>query len=105
VDKINEEWLDGELNFYFRYKRQLLESLSVGKCLNIGCGSHLIEGATNIDEGLPEIPYPDKSFDTVVCSDVLEHIGNDKKSIRTFSCGEKKNHYHGSGVSMALWEV
>jgi len=81
MDKLNEEWLRGELNFYFRYKRILLESKIEGTCLNVGCGSHLIKGATNIDEGLPLLPYADESFDTVVCSDVLEHIGPHRQAL------------------------
>ncbi len=81
MDKLNQEWLSGKLNFYFRYKRFLLESKVEGACLNVGCGSHLITGATNIDEGLPRLPYADESFDTVVCSDVLEHIGPHRQAL------------------------
>ena len=81
MDRLNEEWLNGKPNFYFRYKRQLIESTIEGSCLNVGCGSHIIANATNIDEGLPKLPYPDNSFDTVVCSDVLEHIGPHKQSV------------------------
>lgn len=81
MDKLNEEWLKGKPNFYFLYKRKLIESLIEGSCLNVGCGSHIIEGATNIDEGLPNLPYGDNSFDTVICSDVLEHIGPHKQSV------------------------
>lgn len=73
LDKLNEKWI-GKPNFYFRYKRVLLESMMEGSCLNVGCGSHIINGATNIDEGLPNLPYPDDSFDTVICSDVIEHL-------------------------------
>ena len=81
MDKLNEDWLNGKPNFYFRYKRQLIESMIEGTCLNVGCGSHIIANVTNIDEGLPKLPYPDNSFDTVVCSDVLEHIGPHKQSV------------------------
>jgi hypothetical protein len=52
-----------------------------GSCLNVGCGSHIIEHAVNIDEGLPELPYEDGSFDTVICSDVLEHIKPHREAI------------------------
>ena len=81
MDKLNEEWLDNQLNFYFRYKRELLESMIEGTCINVGCGSHLIDHALNVDEGLPELLYPDNSFDTVICSDVLEHIGKHKVAL------------------------
>lgn len=81
MDKLNIEWLKGQPNFYFRYKRKLLESIIEGSCLNVGCGSHIINGAVNIDEGLPKLPFRDNSFDTVVCSDVLEHIGSHKQAI------------------------
>ena len=81
MDKLNEKWLKGKPNFYFKYKRQLIESMIEGSCLNVGCGSHIISNATNIDEGLPRLPYPDNSFDTVICSDVLEHIGPHKQSV------------------------
>ena len=75
MDEINAQWLQGKPNFYFRYKRQLLESLIDGKTvLNVGCGSHHILGAVNVDEGLPHLPYADGSFDTVIASDVLEHL-------------------------------
>ena len=90
MDKLNFEWLEGAPNFYFRYKRKLLESMIEGSCLNVGCGSHLIDGATNIDEGLPHLPYPDESFDTVVCSDVLEHIGPHKQSMSELERVAKK---------------
>ncbi|MCX5694999.1 MAG: glycosyltransferase, partial [Candidatus Omnitrophica bacterium] len=81
MDKLNEEWLRHEPNFYFRFKRQYLESMIEGSCLNVGCGSHIIEHATNIDEGLPKLPYADDSFDTVICSDVLEHIGAHRQAM------------------------
>jgi hypothetical protein len=81
MDKLNEQWLHGEPNFYFRFKRELIESLVEGSCINIGCGSHIIPGALNVDEGLPKLPYADASFETVVCSDVLEHIAPYREAI------------------------
>lgn len=81
MDKLNIKWLKGTPNFYFRYKRQLLESMIEGSCLNVGCGSHIINNAVNIDEGLPELPYKDGSFDTVICSDVLEHLNVHEQAI------------------------
>ncbi|MBA7509724.1 hypothetical protein ES705_01690 [subsurface metagenome] len=94
MDKLNIEWLKGKLNFYFRYKRQLLESMIEGSCINIGCGSHIIKNAVNIDEELPHLPYPDNSFDTVICSDVLKHIGPHKQAIGELLRIARKNNYH-----------
>lgn len=82
MDELNIVWLKGRPNFYFRYKRQLLEAMIEGSCLNVGCGSHIIEKAVNIDAGLPRLPYPDNSFDTVICSDVLEHLGPHRQAIK-----------------------
>ncbi|MEA3489889.1 MAG: methyltransferase domain-containing protein [Candidatus Omnitrophota bacterium] len=85
MDRLNIKWLEDGPNFYFNYKRQLLESMIEGSCLNVGCGSHIIENAVNIDEGLPNLPYEDNSFDTVICSDVLEHLSYDKEAITELS--------------------
>jgi hypothetical protein len=81
MDNLNIEWLKNKPNFYFRYKQQLLESMIEGSCINIDSGSHIIKNAVNIDGGLPKLPYPDKAFDTVICSDTLEYIGPHKQSI------------------------
>lgn len=81
MDTLNQEWLKGKPNFYFKYKRKLLEGMIEGSCLNVGCGSHIIKNAENIDSGLPKLKYPDNSFDTVICSDVLEHLGAHKQAI------------------------
>ena len=90
MDRLNIRWLEEEPNFYFRYKRQLLESIIEGNCLNVGCGSHIINGAVNINEGLPNLPYEDNSFDTVICSDVLEHLSDDKKALNDLMRVAKK---------------
>ena len=74
MDEINKSWLKGELNFYFRFKRKFIESRIKGSCLNVGCGSHIIRNAVNIDEGAENLPYKENSFDTVILSDVIEHI-------------------------------
>jgi hypothetical protein len=52
-----------------------------GSCLNVGCGSHIITNALNIDTGLPGLAYADNSFDTVICSDVLEHLGPHRQAM------------------------
>ncbi|MFB0526330.1 MAG: methyltransferase domain-containing protein [bacterium] len=82
MDKLNIEWLKGKPNFYFRYKRQLLESMIEGSCINISSGNYIMKNAVNIEEGLPNLPYVDNSFDKVICSDVLEDIGPYKQAVR-----------------------
>lgn len=84
LDEVNKEWLGGELNFYFKYKRKIIEKKIKGSCLNVGCGGHLITHAKNVD--YPEvdackIPYKNNSYDTVVMSDVIEHIEDWKKAL------------------------
>ncbi len=91
MDKLNLIWLKGKTNFYFYYKRNLLESMIEGSCLNVGCGSHIIKDAVNIDEGLPNLDFEDESFDTVICSDVLEHLGPYKQALEElFRVAKKK---------------
>ena len=82
MDEENKKWLDGELNFYFRYKRKIIEGLIVGSCINVGCGEHIIPNAVNIDENATKLPYKDNSFDTVVLSDVIEHIKNWEDAVK-----------------------
>lgn len=81
MDQVNKKWLKGRLNFYFRYKRKVIEQLIEGSCLNVGCGEHIITRAVNIDEGATNLPYKDSSFDTVILSDVIEHIKDWKKAV------------------------
>ena len=54
--------------------------------INIGCGDHPLEGALNVDvRDLPlvdmvvdivKLPFQDRSFENVHCSDVVEHLGH-----------------------------
>ena len=81
MDEVNKAWLKGELNFYFRYKRKILESLIKGSCLNVGCGEHLIENAININENATNLPYENDSFNTLILSDVIEHIDDWEKAV------------------------
>lgn len=73
---------DGSL----RYKDQRIKDLVEGHTLDIGCGRMKhgdvcvdVEdyGAADIvvDQGEP-YPFDDGTFDTVVCSEVLEHVKN-----------------------------
>jgi len=81
MDEINKAWLEGELNFYFKYKRKVIENMIEGNCLNVGCGEHIIKGMINIDKDATNLPYKDNSFDTIILSDVIEHIKNWKKAV------------------------
>ncbi|MFC1685701.1 methyltransferase domain-containing protein [Nanoarchaeota archaeon] len=81
MDKVNINWLEGKSNFYFRYKREIIEKLIKGSCLNVGCGTHMIPNAVNIDEGATDLPYENNSFDTVILSDVIEHIEDWEKAL------------------------
>ena len=81
MDEVNKAWLGGDLNFYFKYKRKIIERKIKGKCLNVGCGGHIIPGAVNIDENATNLPYKDNSFDTVILSDVIEHIKDWEKAL------------------------
>ena len=82
MDELNKKWLGGELNFYFEYKRKIIENLIVGSCLNVGCGEHKIKNAINIDENATNLPYKKNSFDTIILSDVIEHIEDWKKAVK-----------------------
>ncbi|WP_416181183.1 class I SAM-dependent methyltransferase [Chloroflexus sp.] len=33
---------------------------------------------------ITNIPYPDESFDAILCSHVLEHVPDDRKAMREF---------------------
>ena len=81
MDEINKAWLNGKLNFYFRYKRKVIEKMIEGSCINVGCGEHIIEGAANIDENATCLPYEDNSFNTLILSDVIEHIEDWEKAV------------------------
>lgn len=77
MDKLNKKWLKGNRNFYFRYKYKVIESKIVGSCLNVGCGEHKIKGARNVDYpsvDATSLPCGNNSWDTVILSDVLEHL-------------------------------
>lgn len=82
MDKQNLDWIK-EPNFYFKRKREVIESLIIGKAINIGCGTHIIKGAKNVD--LPEFDATnpkhwhkiDNKYDTIIMSDVIEHLNED----------------------------
>ena len=64
MDLVNKQWLDGELNFYFRYKRKIIENEIVGTCLNVGCGEHKIKGT-----------YPISYADAFAVATAIERSG------------------------------
>ena len=83
MDALSEKWLKGKVIYWFRRQRKLVERNSIGKILNVGCGSHIIKGAVNIDENATNLPFDNESFDTVILAAVVEHIpgGGDRKAI------------------------
>jgi len=84
---------DGIPNFYLRYKRRLLESMIEGSCLNVAVQGHIttLANAVNTSQGLANLPYADNSFDTVICSDLLGHIGAYRRAVaRLLQIARKK---------------
>ncbi len=81
MDEYHYQWLKGKPNWWFRYKRKVIGGAIDGSCLNIGCGHHLIKGAKNTEEDATQLKYKNRSFDTVVLADVLEHIKDDKTAL------------------------
>lgn len=83
MDKENLAWIK-EPNFYFKRKREVIENLIIGKAINIGCGTHIIKNAKNVD--LPEFDATNSDhwlkfkgkYDTIIMSDVLEHICDER---------------------------
>ncbi|NVM53548.1 MAG: class I SAM-dependent methyltransferase [Candidatus Helarchaeota archaeon] len=87
-----KEWETDVYRIYSRRKFALFKKYIFGKVLDVGCGVGYFynwypkkENMTNfdfVDRGLPnfcsgdiaDLPFEDKSFDTVICSDVIEHL-------------------------------
>jgi SAM-dependent methyltransferase len=103
MDEVNKAWLKGKLNFYFRYKRKIIEKMIVGKCLNVGCGEHIIKNAVNIDKNAEDLPYESNSFDTVILSDVIEHIKDWETAIKEAIRVSKKKVILTVPAYMWLW--
>jgi len=87
-----KEWETGVYQDYCKKKFALFKKYIIGKVLDVGCGVgyfyrwyHDKENMMNfdfIDRDIPNfcsgditsIPFEDKFFDTVICSDVIEHL-------------------------------
>lgn len=41
----------------------------------------LREGAAEIEADITDLPFPDESFDVVLCNHVLEHVPDDRKAV------------------------
>lgn len=89
------EVLQGQDNWWFAGKRDLIKRWINGRSLDIGCGldtfcTHGIDIDRETVKLNPKakwgtayaIPYKTGYFDTVVCSDVLEHLDKDKKAVK-----------------------
>ncbi|NVM31018.1 MAG: class I SAM-dependent methyltransferase [Candidatus Helarchaeota archaeon] len=90
--KQEKEWETDVYKTYCNRKYHLMKKYIFGKVLDVGCGVGYFyqwhpdkENMTNfdfVDRGLPnfcagdiaDLPFEDKTFDTVICSDVVEHL-------------------------------
>jgi SAM-dependent methyltransferase len=60
--------------------RRVMEALPLSSYVTIDLDSPLAD----VHADITDLPFPDESFDLIVCLHVLEHVPNDRKAMREF---------------------
>lgn len=104
MDLLHKKLLGEEENWWFKAKNELVKSFIRGKSLDIGGGLNqlgdvIIDNDEEVLKKNPKakkgnaygLPVEDNSFDTVIFSDVLEHLKHDYLAVKEAKKALKKN--------------
>jgi SAM-dependent methyltransferase len=80
----HSDWLDGCAVLHFApepcFDQRYADRLKASGGTYLRAAYEPTKGETQVD--LQAIPFPDGSFDTVICHNVLEHVADDRKAMR-----------------------